>query len=189
MRRTLAVLLTLAVWLLPGCSQEPPPQSKTYRDPKSGISFNPAPGWTVAEKKEEGCDFAVEAAKGPDLRFLICLSRPRPDILFTQNAYVSCENIKQYIQESLKGVRPTCSKGGSATLFGYDALYARLLHSEGKLRVQFVDHLFVPSKGRLVQVMAYSVGDDDNAAHELFDDNRMAFFTMMSSVRLHRRWP
>ena len=84
----------------------------------------------------------------------------------------------------MKGVQPICRRGGAGQVFGYDTLYARLLQSEGKVRVQFVNHLFMPVKGRLVQVMAYSLGDDDKAAQALFDENRSAFFAMMGSVRL-----
>ena len=175
--------MVLAASLLAGCSLEPP-KPQGYENAAAGIRFTPASGWEVAEMSVEGCVFAVEASKGPGLRFLICVSPPRPEILFTQNVFVSCENVKQYIQEALKGIRPICNRGGAANVSGYDTLYARFLHSGSKVRVQFVNHLFLPVKGKLVQVMAYAVGDDDKAAHELFDQNRSAFFNMMGSVRI-----
>jgi hypothetical protein len=178
-----ALILGFAACLLIGCSQEPP-KPRIYEDPKTGVRFFPASGWVVTEVTEPGALFAVEATKGPNLRFLISVSPPRQDILFTQNTFVSCENVKQYIQESLKGVQPICRRGGTGQVFGYDTLYARLLQSEGKVRVQFVNHLFMPVKGMLVQVMAYSIGDDDKAAQALFAENRSAFFAMMGSVRL-----
>jgi hypothetical protein len=177
------MLAGLAMSMLAGCEPAPPAPT-LYENTQAGVRFNPSPGWDVAEKAEAGCLFAVEATKGPDLRFLICLSAPRPEILFTQNTFVSCENVKEYIQQSLKGIRPTCGGGGSGGHFGYDTLYARLLQSGDKTRVQFVNHLFMPIKGKLVQVMAYTIGDDDKAAHALFDRNRPALFDMMSSVRV-----
>ena len=179
-----ALIVFLCACMLAGCSQEPPPRPPGYENTTAGIRFNPVHGWDVAEKSMDGCQFAVEASKGPDLHFLICVSPPRPGILFTQNFFVSCENVKQYIQEALKGIRPTCNRGGAGTVMGYDALYARFLQSGNKVRVQFVDHLFLPAKGKLVQVMAYSIGDDDKAAQALFEESRSAFFTMMGSVRL-----
>jgi len=178
-----ALILCFTACLLIACSQEPP-KSRMYENPKAGVRFYPASGWMVSEVTEDGSLFSVEATKGPDLRFLISVSPPRQDILFTQNTFVSCENVKQYIEESLKGVQPICRRGGAGQVFGYDTLYARLLQSGGKVRVQFVNHLFMPVKGRLVQVMAYSIGDDDKAAQALFDENRSAFFAMMGSVRL-----
>ncbi|WP_243360802.1 hypothetical protein [Fundidesulfovibrio terrae] len=182
-RRSVLFLLAFVAWISAGCSQEPP-QPRVYENAEAGVRFYPSRGWDVAEKTEEGCLFAVEATNGPDLRFLICVSPPRPEILFTQNTFVSCENVKQYIAEALKGIRPTCSRGGAGGSFGYDTLYARRLQAGSRVRVQFVNHLFIPLRGRLVQVMAYAIGDDDKAAHELFDANRNAFFNMMGSVRL-----
>lgn len=175
--------LLLCCLLASSCGGEPP-ASRQQSFPQAGLRFNAAPGWTVSEKSEDGCTFAVEASKGPDLRLLICLSPPRQDILFTQNTFVSCENVKQYIQERLKGLRPACRGGGSGDLFGYDALYVRLLRSEGKVRVQFVNHVFYPVKGRLMQVMAMTVADDDQAAKALYEEHAQAFTSMMGSVRL-----
>jgi hypothetical protein len=173
----------LAACLLAGCKPAPPVPT-LYENKQVGLRFNPSPGWDVAEKTEAGCAFAVEATKGQDLHFLICISPPRPEILFTENTFVSCENVKEYIRQALKGVRPTCDPGGAGGHFGYDTLYARLLQSGDRARVQFVNHLFMPVKGRLVQVMAYSIGDDDKKAHALFDKNRPALFDMMGSVRV-----
>ncbi|GFK92733.1 hypothetical protein NNJEOMEG_00560 [Fundidesulfovibrio magnetotacticus] len=183
--RPLALTACLAACLLlAACAQEPP-ERRSYRNDAVGLRFHPAKGWTVAETTEDGCTFAVEASNGPDLRFVICLSPPRTDILLTQNAFVSCENVKQYVAESLKGIKPTCMRGGAGDHFGYDTLYARLLRGgDGKVRVQFVNHVFAPVKGRLLQVMAYAVADDDKQAHALFDANRAALFAMMQSVRL-----
>lgn len=173
------LLACLALW---SCSPEPPPY-RTYENAQAGIRFNPSHGWNVEEKTEPGCLFAVEASRGPDLRFVICISAPRQDILFTRNAFVSCENVKEYIENELKGLKPLCSRGGTTTLMGYDTLYARLLKSGDKVRVQFVNHLFIPAGGRLIQVMSMAVGDDDKTAKELFEANRHSFFAMMASVR------
>lgn len=183
MRRLSALILALAAWTFAGCSQEPP-QPRVYENAEAGVRFYPSRGWDVAEKTEEGCLFAVEAANGPDLRFLICVSPPRPEILFTQNTFVSCENVKEYITKALKGILPTCSRGGAGGSFGYDTLYARRLQSGSRVRVQFVNHLFIPMQGKLVQVMSYAIGDDDKDAQKLFEANRNAFFNMMGSVRL-----
>lgn len=182
--RLFALLAVLAASLCLGCAQEPPP-SRLYRNEAARIRFHPAPGWTVAEKTEEGCTFAVEASPGPDLRFQICVSPPRPEILFTQNTFVSCENVKQYVESALKGIRPSCTGVGAGDHFGYDALYARRLAAGDKVRVQFVEHQFIPVKGRLVQVMAYAVGDDDRQARELFERHQKALTGMMQSVRLY----
>jgi hypothetical protein len=155
-----------------------------YENPATGLRFSPAKGWDVADVAEEGCTFAVECVKGPDLRFLICVGPPRPEILFTQNTFVSCENLKQYIAEKLKGIQPACSAGKAGPLFGYDTLYARYLQSGSRVRVQFVSHLFAPAPGKLVQVIAYSIGDDDKAAQELFEANRYTIIKMIDSIRL-----
>jgi len=53
------------------------------------------------------------------------------------------------------------------------------------VRVQFVDHQFIPVRGRLVQVMAYAVGDDDAQARALFERHGAEFAAMMQSVRLY----
>lgn len=176
------LLLLACLALAAACSPEPPPY-RTYENAQAGFRFNPSQGWDVKEREEPGCLHAVEASKGPDLRFVICVSAPRTDILLTRNAFVSCENIKQYIESDLKGIKPVCSRGGTTTLSGYDTLYARLLKSGDRVRVQFVNHLFIPASGRLIQVMSMAVADDDKAARELFDANRHSFFAMMGSVR------
>lgn len=174
-----ALALLLAVT---ACMSDPPRPG--YENPSTGLRFSPAKGWDVADVTEEGCTFAVECVKGPDLRFLICAGPPRPEILFTQNTFVSCENLKQYITEKLKGIQPTCAMGKAGPLFGYDTLYARYLQSGSRVRVQFVSHLFAPKRDRLVQVIAYSIGDDDKAAQELFEENRYAIIKMIDSIRL-----
>jgi len=180
----LAALLAqlLALW---GCSPEPPPAFRGYENKAQGLRFQPAPGWTVAETGIEGCRFAVEATGEPDVRFQICVSAPRKEILLAQNAFVACENVKQYIQEALKGIRPTCGPGKVGDYYAYDTLYYRLLGTEGgKVRVQFVNQAFAPLPGRLVQVLAYTLGDDEKKARELFEANRDMLFAMMASVRL-----
>ncbi len=182
MMRTATILLALALMAVTACRNDAP-LYRIYESAKGGIRFYPAKDWIVEEKNEPGCLFAVEASKGPDLRFVICVSQPRPELLFTQNTYVSCENLKEYIEKDLKGLRPFCGRGGTGVLFGYDTLYARLLRSGDKVRVQFVNHLFIPARGRLIQVMSIAVADDDKAAQALFEQNRAAFFSMMGSVR------
>ena len=159
---------------------------RQYESARAGVRFLAAPGWTVTEKTEEGCSFSVEAVKGPDLKFLICVSPPRPDILFTHNAFVSCENITQYIREALKGLHPACRQGGAGPHTGYDTLYARLIRADSRVRVQFVNHVFYPVKGRLVQVMAIALADDDKSAQALYEENSRAFDSMMGSVRLRQ---
>lgn len=176
----LAALLALA--LLWGCKGEEP-QYRTFESAKGGIRFNPAKGWAVEEKAAEGCVYSVEASKGPDLRFVVCVSPPRPELLLTGNTFVSCENIKEYVTRELKGISPACNRGGSGTLFGFDALYARRVRAGDRVRIQFVDHLFIPVRGKLIQVMSMAVADDDKAAQALFDENRYAFFAMSGSVR------
>lgn len=185
MSRRNAILLTLAACLLAACTQEPPPRPQPWENVQAGIRFYAAVGFEVRETTEESCQFAVEASKGADLRFRICVSPPRPEILLTQNDFVACENVKLYIEQALKGIRPTCNPGKAGDLFAYDTLYARRLKDEhGKVRVQFVNHLFVPAKGKLVQVTASAIGDDDKHAQALFEQNRGALFAMMSSVRI-----
>lgn len=179
------ILLALAACLLAGCAKEPPPRPPAYENVQAGIRFHPAKDFAVRESVEEGCLFAVEASKGTDVRFRICVSPPRPEILLTENAFVACENVKLYIEQSLRGIRPTCSLGRAGDLHAFDALYARRLKAErGKVRVQFVNHLFIPAKGKLVQVTASAVGDDDKEAQALFEQNRSALFAMMGSVRI-----
>lgn len=178
-----ALLLALAALWAAACSRETP-MDRQYESVQAGVRFIAAPGWTVAEKTAEGCSFSVEAAKSPDLKFLICVSPPRPDILFTQNAFVSCENIAQYIREALKGLKPVCKQGGAGPHTGYETLYARLVRSDAKVRVQFVNHVFYPVKGRLVQVMAIALGDDEQAAQALYEEHARAFDSMLGSIRL-----
>lgn len=182
MPRTAPLLLAAVLLCLAACQSEEP-LYRVFESAKGGIRFHPAKDWTVEEKDEPGCIYAVEASKGPDLRFAVCVSQPRPELLFTQNTFVSCENLKEYIVKDLKGQNPFCGRGGTGTLFGYDTLYARLVRSEDKVRIQFVNHLFIPARGRLIQVMSMAVADDQKAAQELFERNRAAFFSMMGSVR------
>ncbi|MFZ5426685.1 MAG: hypothetical protein ACOZEN_06900 [Thermodesulfobacteriota bacterium] len=177
-----AILLAAVLLCLAGC-QSGEPLHRVFESAKGGIRFHPARDWTVEEKDEPGCIYAAEASKGQELRFVVCVSPPRPDLLFTQNTFVSCENLKEYIVKDLKGLTPFCGRGGTGTLFGYDTLYARLVRSGGKVRMQFVNHLFIPARGRLIQVMSMAVADDRKTAQELFEQNRAAFFAMMGSVR------
>ncbi|WP_243367727.1 hypothetical protein [Fundidesulfovibrio soli] len=180
----LAALLA-PLLVLGACSPEPPPAFKGYESKAEGLRFQPAPGWSVSEKEIEGCRFAVEASSGQNVRFQICVSPPRQEMLLTQNAFVACENVKQYIQEALKGLGPTCGPGKVGNNRAYDTLYYRLVaDGGGKVRVQFVNQLFAPLPGRLVQVLAYTLGDDEKAARELFEANRDALFFMMASVWL-----
>ncbi len=182
-RAVLAALCVLAL-ALAACSPEPPPAFTGYENTAWGVRFSPAKGWTVAETAVDGCLFAVEASSGPDARFQICVSAPRPEILLTQNTFVSCENVKQYVREALKGVNPLCTPGKVWGEFAYDTLYVRLLQSGDRVRVQCVNHLFVPLPGRLVQVIAYTLGDDEKAARDAFEANRVALMRMISSTRL-----
>lgn len=128
--RLRAGLLAGFLALLPvlwACSPEPPPAFKGYESKAEGLRFQPAPGWSVSEKEIEGCRFAVEAASGQNVRFQICVSPPRQEMLLTQNAFVACENVKQYIQEALKGLGPTCGPGKVGNTRAYDTLYYRLV--------------------------------------------------------------
>ena len=103
----------------------------------------------------------------------------------TDRAWVGRQTLYQQVESALKGIRPSCTGVGAGDHFGYDALYARRLAAWDRVRVQFVEHQFIPVKGRLVQVMAYAVGDDERQARELFERNQKALTGMMQSVRLY----
>lgn len=154
-----------------------------YDNKAAGVSFVAPPGWKVTETSPQECLFAVEAVKDRDCRFQICISAPRPDMLLTRNAFVSCENLKAYISNSLKGINPVCQRGRAGNLYAFDTVYERRIQTPDGVRVQLVNHLFAPAKGRLVQVMAYTLGDTEAEARQRYLENRRAFDRLTGGVR------
>jgi hypothetical protein len=61
-------------------------------------------------------------------------------------------------------------------------MYFRLIQGQDRVRVQFVDHEFVPMAGRLVQVMAYSLGDSEGQARQAFETHKEELLRMMASI-------
>ncbi|GAB6036566.1 hypothetical protein JCM15519_11250 [Fundidesulfovibrio butyratiphilus] len=181
-RLFLAPFLLLAVFFF--CVQPLKAQVEGLYDNKAaGVSFVAPPGWKVAETTSRECLFAVEAVKDRDCRFQICISPPRADMLLTRNAFVSCENLKSYITSQLKGVNPVCQRGRAGNLYAFDTVYERRIQTPDGIRVQLVNHLFAPAKGRLVQVMAYTLGDTEAEARRRYLENRRALDRLVSGVR------
>ncbi len=183
MPKLFAFLLLCLAALTLGCTQEPP-KPTYYENAKYGIRISPLTGWTVAEQQSPDCLLSVEVVKSPDCRLVVCVSPPRPEILLTQNTFVACENIKLYIEEKLKGIHPECGEGKAGDSFAFDTLYSRRIQSGQAVRIQFVNHLFVPAKGKLVQVMAFTLGDTEEKARKTFEDNKDALFRMMGNMRI-----
>lgn len=178
-----ALMLCCLTALLWSCTQEPP-KPTFYESAKYGIRLSPPVGWTVVEQQSPDCRLSVEVVKSPDCRLVVCVSPPRPDILITQNTFVGCENIKLYVAEKLKGINPECSDGKAGDAFAFDVLYSRRIQSGDTVRMQFVNHLFVPATGKLVQVMAITLGDTEAQARKAFEDNKNDLFRMMSTMRI-----
>jgi len=158
-----------------------------YENKAAGVSFVAPPGWTVTETSPQECLFAVEAVKDRDCRFQVCISPPRADMLLTRNAFVSCENLKTYITTSLKGLHPVCQRGRAGNLYAFDTVYERRIQTPEGVRVQFVNHLFAPARGRLVQVMAYTLGDTEADARQRYLENRRELDRMIGGVRFKER--
>lgn len=177
-----ALILCCLTALLLACQE--PPKPTFYENAKYGIRISPLPGWAVAEQQSPDCLLSVEVVKSPDCRLVVCVSPPRPEILITQNTFVACENIKLYITEKLKGINPECGAGKAGDSFAFDTLYTRRIQSGKAVRVQLVNHLFVPAAGKLVQVMAFTLGDTEAQARKAFEDNKDALFRMMGNMRI-----
>ena len=153
-----------------------------YDNPARNFRIVPQRGWTLTETAMPGCTLGLEITKTPDCVLRICLSPPRQDILFSANAYVACENVKLYIADQLRGIAPTCFKGRVGAFAAYDTLYLRRVQAGDRVRVQLVNHLFAPLPGRLMQVMAYSLGDTEDEARAVFEANRPEIERMVGSV-------
>lgn len=173
-----AALLAVAVRVPAAPAQEP----AVYDNPARNFRIVPQKGWTVAETAMPGCTLGLEATRAADCVLRVCLSPPRPDILFANNVYVACENVKLYIVDQLKGISPTCFVGRVGGRMAYDALYLRRVQMGGRVRVQLVNHLFAPLPGRLLQVMAYSLGDTEEEARAVFEANRYDLDRMIGSI-------
>lgn len=183
MPKRTAILLCCLAALLWGCTKEPP-KPTYYENTQYGIRISPLKGWSVAEQQSPDCLLSVEVVKSPDCRLVVCVSPPRPEILLTQNTFVACENIKLYATDKLKAINPECGAGNAGDTFAFDVLYSRRIQSGNGVRIQFVNHLFVPATGKLVQVMAITMGDTEALARKAFEDNKGDLFRMMSNMRV-----
>ena len=175
-------LIMAAACLLAAVCQAQAQDLTAYDNAAFNFRFTPQRGWVLTESSSPDCRLTLEAAKTPDCRLRICISQPRPDILLTQNAYVACENIKLYIKDQLKGLNPACFTGRIGERLAYDAMYLRRVQDGDKVRMQLVNHLFVPLPGRLVQVMAYSLGDTEDEARAVFEAHQGEISRMMASI-------
>ena len=183
MPKPFAFLLFCLAALTLSCTQEQPKPTH-YENAQYGIRISPLTGWAVAEQQSPDCLLSVEVVKSADCRLVVCVSPPRPEILLTQNTFVACENIKLYIEEKLKGIHPECTGGKAGDSFAFDTLYTRRIQSGQAVRAQFVNHLFVPAKGKLVQVMAFTLGDTEEKARKTFEANKDDLFRMMGNMRI-----